>query len=112
MAAVADAVDVGVDIVVLPELVTSGYVFESTDEARACAITPDHPVFAPVGRIRSVAAGTPARRRRVRRARHRRQPLQQRRRGHRRRRGGRLPQDASLGSREAVVPSRVTIARP
>ena len=31
---------------VLPELATSGYVFESTDEARACAITPDHPVFA------------------------------------------------------------------
>ena len=46
MAAVADAVDDGADIVVLPELVTSGYVFESTDEARACAITPDHPVFA------------------------------------------------------------------
>ena len=46
VAAVADAVGAGASIVVLPELATSGYVFESTDEARACAITPDHPVFA------------------------------------------------------------------
>jgi predicted amidohydrolase len=31
---------------VLPELVTSGYVFESTDEAAKAAITPRHVVFA------------------------------------------------------------------
>ena len=44
--AVAEAVDAGADIVVLPELVTSGYVFESSDEAAAVAITPGHAVFA------------------------------------------------------------------
>jgi predicted amidohydrolase len=44
--AVAEAVDAGADVVVLPELVTSGYVFESIDEAAAVAITPQHAVFA------------------------------------------------------------------
>jgi 5-aminopentanamidase len=43
--AVAEAIDAGADVVVLPELVTSGYVFESTDEAAAVAITPGHAVF-------------------------------------------------------------------
>jgi predicted amidohydrolase len=43
--AVAEAVDAGADVVVLPELVTSGYVFESTDEAAGVAITPRHAVF-------------------------------------------------------------------
>ena len=41
--AVAEAVDAGADVVVLPELVTSGYVFDSTDEAAAVAITPETP---------------------------------------------------------------------
>ena len=44
--AVAEAIDAGADVVVLPELVTSGYVFESTDEAAGVAITPRHVVFA------------------------------------------------------------------
>jgi predicted amidohydrolase len=44
--AVAEAVDAGADVVVLPELVTSGYVFDSADEAAAVAITPRHAVFA------------------------------------------------------------------
>jgi 5-aminopentanamidase len=41
---VAEATSAGADILVLPELSTSGYVFESADEARACAITPDDPM--------------------------------------------------------------------
>jgi predicted amidohydrolase len=44
--AVAEAVDAGADVVVLPELVTSGYVFESAEEAAAVAITPEDAVFA------------------------------------------------------------------
>jgi predicted amidohydrolase len=43
--AVAEAVDAGADVVVLPELVTSGYVFDSTEEAAAVAITPQDAVF-------------------------------------------------------------------
>lgn len=46
VSAVAAAVDDGADIVVLPELVTSGYVFESVDEAAAAAISPSDPLFA------------------------------------------------------------------
>ena len=41
--AVREAVAVGARIVVLPELVTSGYVLESVEEARSCAETPDGP---------------------------------------------------------------------
>ncbi len=44
--AIADAVRSGADVVVLPELTTSGYVFDSVEEARALAITPDHPGLA------------------------------------------------------------------
>lgn len=40
---VAEATSAGADILVLPELATSGYVFESAQEARSCAITPDDP---------------------------------------------------------------------
>ena len=45
-AAVARAVDDGAAVVVLPELATSGYVFESREEAASVAITTKHPVFA------------------------------------------------------------------
>jgi predicted amidohydrolase len=45
-AAVRGAVDAGADLVVLPELVTSGYVFASPEEAAGVAITRDHEVFA------------------------------------------------------------------
>ncbi len=45
----ADAIDAavraGTDVVVLPELSTSGYVFDGVDEVRAVAIAPDHPAF-------------------------------------------------------------------
>jgi predicted amidohydrolase len=44
--AIREAVDAGAGIVVLPELVTSGYVFASREEARSVAIAPDHPLFA------------------------------------------------------------------
>jgi predicted amidohydrolase len=44
--AVRRAVDSGADIVVLPELVTSGYVFASRAEAASVAITPTHQLFA------------------------------------------------------------------
>ena len=44
-AAVRTAVAAGADVVVLPELVTSGYVFESVDEVAGTAITPAHAVF-------------------------------------------------------------------
>ena len=44
--AVRAAIDAGARLVVLPELTTSGYVFENVDEAQATAITTDHPVFA------------------------------------------------------------------
>jgi predicted amidohydrolase len=44
-AAVRDVLEQGADIVVLPELVTSGYVFESVEEARRTAIRADDPRF-------------------------------------------------------------------
>jgi 5-aminopentanamidase len=43
--AVHDAVAAGVRIVVLPELATSGYVFESVEEARSCAEPADGPAL-------------------------------------------------------------------
>jgi 5-aminopentanamidase len=43
--AVRDAVAQGADVVVLPELVTSGYVFQSREEAASMAITHDHELF-------------------------------------------------------------------
>lgn len=48
---VVAAVAAGADVVVLPELAPSGYVFESLDEARALSITGDHDVFARVTRV-------------------------------------------------------------
>lgn len=44
--AVEAALAEGADVVVLPELVTSGYMFESRAEARACATRPDDALFA------------------------------------------------------------------
>jgi predicted amidohydrolase len=40
-AAIAAAIDSGAQLVVLPELCNSGYVFESVDETRAAAVTRD-----------------------------------------------------------------------
>jgi predicted amidohydrolase len=44
--AVDDALAAGVDVVVLPELATSGYVFQTVEEARELAITAADPLFA------------------------------------------------------------------
>ena len=43
--AIGAAVDGGADVVVLPELVTSGYVFASPEEARSVAVAADHELF-------------------------------------------------------------------
>ena len=43
--AIGAAVDGGADVVILPELVTSGYVFASPQEARSVAVTPQHELF-------------------------------------------------------------------
>ncbi|HZA10157.1 nitrilase-related carbon-nitrogen hydrolase [Mycobacterium sp.] len=40
------AVGAGADVIVLPELATSGYMFVDADEARAVALTPASPIFA------------------------------------------------------------------
>lgn len=44
--AIAEAVSAGADIVVLPELATSGYMFADEDEARAAALAPSDLRFA------------------------------------------------------------------
>lgn len=43
--AIAEAANSGADIIVLPELATSGYVFASADEARASAVEAGAPLF-------------------------------------------------------------------
>jgi 5-aminopentanamidase len=43
--AIREAVDAGADVVVLPELITSGYMFESPEESAAAAITTDHEIL-------------------------------------------------------------------
>lgn len=43
--AIREAVDAGAEVVLLPELVTSGYVFASKEEAAAVAVTPEHELF-------------------------------------------------------------------
>jgi predicted amidohydrolase len=45
LAAIREAVDNGADVVVLPELITSGYMFESSEEAAALAIGSDHEIL-------------------------------------------------------------------
>lgn len=55
--AIAEAVAAGADIVVLPELITSGYMFESTAEAAAVAITAAHALFEDWRRAAAKPAG-------------------------------------------------------
>jgi predicted amidohydrolase len=45
LGAIRAAVDAGAEVVVLPELITSGYMFASAEEAASLAITPDHPIL-------------------------------------------------------------------
>ncbi|MGW0175849.1 nitrilase-related carbon-nitrogen hydrolase [Rhodococcus sp. NPDC003322] len=54
--AIESARERGADVVVLPELCLSGYMFDTVDEAGSCAITPEHPVFA---RWARALAGSP-----------------------------------------------------
>ena len=51
IAAITAAIDAGADVVVLPELATSGYMFDSMEEAAAVAIEPDHAVLAGWARV-------------------------------------------------------------
>jgi 5-aminopentanamidase len=44
-AAIAEAVSAGAQVVIVPELSNSGYVFQSQEEARAAAIPRDHPLL-------------------------------------------------------------------
>jgi predicted amidohydrolase len=59
--AIQESVAAGARVVVLPELATSGYMFESTVEASAAAIPPTHPMFADwanaVAQVDGVAIG-------------------------------------------------------
>jgi 5-aminopentanamidase len=43
--AIAEAIDGGAEVIVLPELVTSGYMFNSAQEAASAAIAPDHEIL-------------------------------------------------------------------
>jgi predicted amidohydrolase len=45
LSAIADAAAAGADVIVLPELVTSGYMFESAGEAASVAITAEDALF-------------------------------------------------------------------
>jgi 5-aminopentanamidase len=45
LAAIREAVDDGADVVVLPELITSGYMFESLEEAAGVAIARGHEIL-------------------------------------------------------------------
>src|SRR5580698_5980605 len=43
--AIRTSVEAGARVVILPELVTSGYVFASREEAASVAVAADHPLF-------------------------------------------------------------------
>ncbi|MGZ4313763.1 MAG: nitrilase-related carbon-nitrogen hydrolase [Solirubrobacteraceae bacterium] len=45
LSAIADAASAGADVIVLPELVTSGYMFESAEEAASVAVSAHDPLF-------------------------------------------------------------------
>jgi predicted amidohydrolase len=58
VAAIREAVALGAQLIVLPELVTSGYVFESREEAASVAISAGDPLFeAWAGEVASVDGG-------------------------------------------------------
>lgn len=56
-AAIADSIRAGADIVVLPELVTSGYVFEDVGEASSLALPADSPLFGDWAKLAAERAG-------------------------------------------------------
>jgi 5-aminopentanamidase len=45
LAAICQGIEAGADVIVLPELVTSGYMFESAEEAASAAIALDHEIL-------------------------------------------------------------------
>jgi predicted amidohydrolase len=49
LGAIGEAIEAGADVIVLPELITSGYMFESPEEAAAVAIDLDHEILAEWG---------------------------------------------------------------
>ncbi len=51
VAAIEQAAEAGAEVVVLPELATSGYMFDSPEEAAAAAIGCDDPLLADWGRL-------------------------------------------------------------
>ena len=57
-AAIAASIRTGANIVVLPELATSGYVFENVEEARSVAIRPDSALFGDWAKLASEREGT------------------------------------------------------
>jgi 5-aminopentanamidase len=63
VAAIAASATAGADIIVLPELVLSGYMFNSPEEARELAVTPDDAIFGEwadaAGDARLVVGGFP-----------------------------------------------------
>ena len=56
VSAVETARERGADIIVLPELCLSGYMFDTVDEVQSCAVTTTHPVFS---RWAQALAGSP-----------------------------------------------------
>ncbi len=56
LAAIAGAVEQGADVIVLPELTTSGYMFESAEEAASVALDPDHEILREWGAAASANA--------------------------------------------------------
>lgn len=57
VSAIEEALHAGADIVVLPELTTSGYVFETVDEVREVAIRPDDAILAEWSQLASTRPG-------------------------------------------------------
>jgi predicted amidohydrolase len=45
LAAISEAVELGADVIVLPELMTSGYMFKSAEEAASMALDPGHEIL-------------------------------------------------------------------
>ena len=109
LAAIDAAAAAGAQVVVLPELVSSGYVFHDADEARALAEPARRPDARRLGGARGGARARD--RRRLRGARRRRPALQQRRAGRRAGHPRRLPQGAPVGPREARLHARATSRR-
>jgi predicted amidohydrolase len=57
LGAIREAVDAGAQVVVLPELITSGYVFESPEEASGAAIAADDELLREWGTLGALVVG-------------------------------------------------------